>query len=501
MGFVGGLLIRLPFFCFFKTRLAPSQNLIVTVNLRFFIPLVGVLLLFFGTAWAQETKEAEEGKEAKSVPSISLEGYLPIQLRPITVLVKSPDGRLGRGTISMFLIVRGKNNVAVFCRYLPRVREAITLTVDRSPVPVVNGRYQLKNTQGLLHKAINQVLPRPLVVKLHLLPVPRMIGKGAVDLELPGTSENCMSIQEIPADVLAMLKAENQKIHKPTIAQSASRTTKAKKSVTLNLEPISRPPRSKYTPPSVTVQARKSDIQMEETPGPRKCKKLNELWSPGFHQASGRQYWLGQAFTLDDNNDDVVDNVGFLLKSEERPDVYIYYFPGQGLQSVITVPSLRIANDRDAKMVCAGQEEFSKPKDAPSSPRKMAEIAENAKGPISENGVLKVGKGGKGKPNSNSEIFDGPGLYLVIAAGIGVLLIVLAGIYFFITRGKSERRRKERRHRKGSQSQNRRERQEPPEGEDQRISEDRRVASERRHADESRKEEATEEPDTEEKGE
>ena len=174
-----------------------------------------------------------------------------------------------------------------------------------------------------MHKAINQFLPSPLVVKLHLLPVPWMNGKGAIDLELPGTTENCMRIQEIPDQVLAMLEAEKNKNYKTAISKPAPRTRKARKPVTINLAPVSRRDHPKYTPPSVTVQARKSDILKEETSDSGKCKNLKELWSPSYHQISNRKYWLGKVFTLDENNDDVIDNVGFLMYSDDRPDIYI----------------------------------------------------------------------------------------------------------------------------------------------------------------------------------
>ena len=273
------------------------------MNLRLFISLLGVLLLCLGTAWASEPKESKdsteatdgkedkegkEGKKAEKLPAIFLEGYIPIQLRPISVLVAYPNGGQGRGTISMFLIVRGQKNVAAFCRYLPRVHAAITLTIDRTPVPVVNGRYQLKDTQRRLLEAINQFLPKPLVIKLHLLPVARIIGKGAVDLELPGTNENCMSILEIPTDVLAMLEAEKSNSAKHSVSKPAKRIKKAKNSVTLTLKPTSRKSRRKYILPSVTVEAQKTDLPAKETSEPGKCKQLNELWSEGYHQVSGR---------------------------------------------------------------------------------------------------------------------------------------------------------------------------------------------------------------------
>jgi len=345
------------------------------------------------------------------------------------VPVATPGGGLGRGMISMFVIVRGQKNVATFCRYLPRVREALTLTVDRNPVPVVQNKYQLKDVTKRLHQAINRVLPSPLVVKLHLLPTGWPIGKGAVDLELPGTNEQCMAIRELPAAVLAMLAAQNKNRQTAGKAEPAPR-------IAHTPNPASRLARPSYMPPSVTVKERKSDIQTEEAPNSASCRKLNEIWSPGFHLVSGRQYWLGQAFTLDDDNDEIVDNVGFVLRSEDRPDLYTYYFPGQGRQSVITVPSLRIANDREVRMACAGQEDFAKPGADGAPPRETA------------GGEGNEGANGGNGDTATPSLFNGSGLVFAIATGVGVLLIILAGVYFVISKRASDRRRRQRRARK-----------------------------------------------------
>jgi hypothetical protein len=392
-------------------------------------------------------QESKESKESKIAPPVFLEGYIPVQIRPFSVPLAFPGGGLGLGTVTMFVIVRGQKNVTTFCRYMPRVREALALTVDRSPVPIAQNKFQLKDISKRLHQAINRVLPSPLIVKLHLLPTGWPIGKGAVDLELPGTDSFCMAIQELPTEVLAMLEAENN--NSPGYAATAPRLDQSRRSVPSTPRPASRPVRPSYMPPSVMVKARKTDIPADEPLDPANCRNLNEIWSAGYHQVSGRQYWLAQAFTLDDNNDGIVDNVGFVLRSEDRPDLYIYYFPGQGRQSVITVPSLRIASDRDARVACAGQEDFTK-RDADAAASGKTAAVESSRG--------------------------------VMAAAVGVLLIVFAGIYFVVSRRKKERRD-----------------QEADVEDDRREAGDRRQPSDRRHAD---KEEAPqEESETPDKGE
>ena len=138
-----------------------------------------------------------------------IRGYIPIQLPSFSVPVVAPDGWLGRGTISMFLVVRGQTNVETFCRYMPRVREAITLTVDQTPIPILKKKYQLEKIGTLLHQAINQNLPKPLVIRLHLLAIGWPMGMDAVDLELPGTDSKCMALKEIPEKVLALFRGED----------------------------------------------------------------------------------------------------------------------------------------------------------------------------------------------------------------------------------------------------------------------------------------------------
>ena len=431
---------------FFHVRHQPFRHLKTKVYFRYFIFLAGALLLAAGGVGAKEAdKEKESGasKEAKAKPPISLEGYIPVQLRPFSVPVRSLDGGLGRGSITMFLTVRGKKNVESFCRYLPRVREAITLTVDRSPIPVEESGYRLDAIGRQLHQSINRTLPEPLVVKLHVLPVPWPIGKGAVDLELPGTGPHCMAIQELPEDVLKMLKAQNNKEKKLSTYRPKSQPDIPATSIPALPKPVSRPARPSYLPPSVMVQAKKTDLPVGETSTSGNCQNLKDLWRPGYHQVSGRQYWLEKAFTLDNDNDEVVDNVGFVLKSGERPDLYIYYFPGQGRQSVITAPSLRLADDRNVRMTCPGQLEYME-----------SEAAAEAS---------------KGKSKPGGGFFNGPGMIFATATGAGLVLIGLAGVCYIRARRKKERRREERRRQK-----DRRQRNTPREGEDRRTASDRR---------------------------
>ena len=198
----------------------------------------------------------------------------------------------------------------------------------------------------------------------------------------------------------------------------------------------------------IDIPVWKANAQGQKFQGPENCRNLSEVWAPGPHKAGGRTYWLGRAYTLDDDNDGVVDNVGFILKAEDRPDLTIYYFPGQGRQSVVTVPTLRLKDDRDVLAICFGQAEFKKPKEKNETPEgsfKVPDLAAElaAKGDKAKGGLQAAGELGKKAPVN--PFLSGMGLVFAIAVGAGVLLILGAGVGYVVARRRSERRRKERR--------------------------------------------------------
>jgi len=458
--------------------------------IKYILPGLAVLLLSVSTAAAQKTEQP-----AKPEP---IRGYIPVQLPSFSVPVLLRGGWLGRGTISMFLVVRGQKRVETFCRYMPRVREAITLTVDQNPIPITNRKYQLGKIGSLLHQAINKALPKPLVIRLHLLPIVRPMGKDAVVLELPGTDSTCMALKEIPEEVLAKFRGDDPEAKTSSLPdpeaepEPRAETKPALPASEVRIVPkilSPRPVPAETKASKIDVPAWKTNAQGQKFQDPSQCLNLMEVWAPGYHKAGGRTYWLSRAFTLDDDNDGAVDNVGFVLKAEDRPDLYIYYFPGQGRQSVVTVPTLRLKDDRDVLGVCFGQEEYPKSMDkseqaafkAPDLSSQLAARDAKAKDRIKAAGE-------PGKQEAENPFLSGPGLVFAIAGVAGVLLIAGGGVGYVIARRRSERRRKERRMRKERRlGGDRRERQEPPDGDERRKGEDRRDDDERRQDDNRRK--------------
>lgn len=214
------------------------------------------------------------------------------------------------------------------------------------------------------------------------------------------------------------------------------------------------------------------------------CRPLKKVWPEGYHKTSGALFWLNRAFSLDEDHDGAVDNVGFILKSEDRPNLFIYYFPGPGRQSVISVPTLKLKDDRDVLKTCFGKVSYEKPKVVTIKPPpgfKAPDLAGEmvAKSKEKEGSVPVVVSNGK------PDLTKGMGLVFLVAIGAGFLLIMGGVLGYILARRKAERRRKERRLAKERRSGERREKDIPPEGEDLRKDKDRRDA-ERRDEDDRR---------------
>ncbi len=422
---------------------------------------------------------ALSGASAQEQEKAEVRGYIPIQLRSFSVPLVDNSGGRSQGPISLFLVVRGERNFVTLCHNLPRIREAIALTVDQSPILVLRGKYQLDEIGARLHRVINRALPSPMVVRLHLLPVARHLGENAVNLKLRGSSENCMGIQELPLDVAAMLSGENPVAKTFTVPDPEALS---KPETDPKAEPEFQ--RRQDTAPAVIVKSPKSEAPVQKKPNPNACHGLADVWKASYHTVSGTKYWLNRAFTLDENNDGVVDDVGFILKTEGKADLNIYYFPGQGRQSVIIAPALRLKDDRDLKKICFGQEDFKKPepekkKEGPSAfqvPDLAAELAAKA-------------RGANASGAANEQTFlEGPGLVFAGAMGAGVLLIVGGGVGYAIGLWRRERRRRERRAKRDRRTGDRRQEERAFEGPDKRAKKDRRKQDDRRSKDNRREE-------------
>ncbi|NQU60317.1 MAG: hypothetical protein HQ512_04240 [Rhodospirillales bacterium] len=257
--------------------------------------------------------------------------------------------------MTIFLVVRGQNNVESLCQYLPRVHEAITITFDQSPIPVIGKKYQFQEIGEHLLQRINRALPKPIVLRLHLFPLARNLGKGAKILELPGTDKECMSIRELPNDIVAMLKGENP-IGKTFGTQDPEALPKAKpREKPKAWVPRERQPQARAVEPAAIVQNTAPSVLVNKKQEDIACKKVEKIWSESFHKVGTVKYWIDRVYALDENGDGAVDNIGFNLKAENKPDLFIHYFPGkEGRPSVSMAPTLRLKDDRVVPNILCG---------------------------------------------------------------------------------------------------------------------------------------------------
>ena len=124
------------------------------------------------------------------------------------------------------------------------------------------------------------------------------------------------------------------------------------------------------------TEASETEEVAEDAPAPetKKCNKdLGDFWEAGEHDIRGTLFWLAGVSTMDTDNDGLVDNVIFKIKSKGRVDNVIRYF-GSGRLSGQSIPTLRLKDDRDLTMLCPGSLTFA-------GSKAEAEEEEKAKAP------------------------------------------------------------------------------------------------------------------------
>jgi hypothetical protein len=442
-------------------------------------------------AFAEKHKEAGDEERPKVTND-----EITVQLDSFLFPIFAKGGWLTQTPMTVFMDVRGQFNAKTLCRYVPRVRGAITIMVDQNPIVVSENKYQLGDLESRLLQAVNKALKRPLVIRLYVFPLPRQMGEGAGILHLPGNKSNCKVLKKLPDDVAAMVSGEGQEAKTFTIPNPKDDPKNWRKG-NFGSAILAEPELTEYdyipAPiPSEAIPLRQSDLIGKAAPDPGQCQKLSTVWSPGFHEVSGRRYWLHRAFTLDDDANGIVDNIGFILKADDRPDLYIYYFPSPGKQSVITAPTLRLTDDRGVLRICFGQEKFENPREeektkpgAFKAPDLASELAaKQVKSNVGNKNAS--GPGAVGAPVQEKLVWDGPVLIFIVLAGAGFLIIIVGGVGYALAKRRTDRRKKARRKKTDRRGQDRRQRQQPPEGGERRTEESRRQEEARRQGEERR---------------
>jgi len=165
-------------------------------------------------------------------------------------------------------------------------------------------------------------------------------------------------------------------------------------------------------------------------PGAECTRDLGEFWKPGRHMIRGVSYWLSSVYTFDLNGDGVTDNVGFRLKSKDKPDVVLRYFGASGQLSGKSLPGLDLNDDGMIPRLCFGQLPLTE----------MAEIEPMEslfKSPDLAK-EMEARKAGTYKPEGERSkvVEESGGLpWLAISAGVFTVL-ALGGVAAFLTRRK-----------------------------------------------------------------
>ena len=116
------------------------------------------------------------------------------------------------------------------------------------------------------------------------------------------------------------------------------------------------------TPRIATPKTAKASALIPPVPAVEPCnRQLKNFWRQTAISIQGVRYYLFDAFTIDQDNDGVTDNLGFTLKARGKPDMVIRYFASPGQISGRDLPGIGIDNDQLVSRFCFGRADFGEP--------------------------------------------------------------------------------------------------------------------------------------------
>jgi hypothetical protein len=283
------------------------------------------------------------------------EAAIQIQLHDIIAPAVYPDGRRTTTTITFFLGVARDRDLKTICNRLPTVRDALVVAINREPVPAIGRYLDAQRAAPRLKKAVNDALGAALVLDVNMIPgVPRekthIVPRGGGD-QLPSGSKvpspsyatgttGCRRVGALPPEVAQQARA--------VLTARASEVETQARALAPGQPEATPSPREK--PPTAPL-ARAPALP----PGTKCDRRVEEFWPFGEHIVAGDRYRLERVFTVDDDRDGRVENVGFLLRAPGRPDLLMFYFDAEGKPSAATVLTLKRDDDGDIGRLCFGQ--------------------------------------------------------------------------------------------------------------------------------------------------
>lgn len=275
------------------------------------------------------------------------EAAIQIQLHDIIAPAVYPDGRRTTTTITFFLGVARDRDFETICKRLPVVRDALVVAINREPVPAIGRHLDAARAAPRLKKAVNAALGATLVLEVNMIPgVPRekthIVPKGS------GGQPSSGSKGPGSSDAVSAVGCRRVATLPPEVAQQARGV------LTARTAEVDAPARTE-TPAQPDAAPRPRAKAPAPPPGTACDRRVEEFWPSGEHIVAGERYRLERVFTVDDDYDDRVENVGFLLRAPGRPDLLMFYFDAEGKPTAATVLTLKRDDDGDIGRLCFGQ--------------------------------------------------------------------------------------------------------------------------------------------------
>jgi hypothetical protein len=271
-----------------------------------------------------------------------------VQLHDIIAPVTLADGRQATTTLTFFLRVARDADVNTLCQRLPVVRDALLVAIHRERLIAVGRHVDAARAVPRLKKALDDVLGPGIVVEINVIAgVARERTRGVTDWSdtsprgngrTTGSTTGCRRIAALPDEVASQARA----------------LSAARAAMPVVATPIPAPVRPAPAPGH--------RLSSDPPSGVGCARRVESLWPPGEHVVGGVRYWLARVFTLDDDHDGRVENVGFQLRADGRADLVLFYFDAADRPSAASVPSLRLGDEREIGRLCFGQLHFSGPR-------------------------------------------------------------------------------------------------------------------------------------------
>ena len=137
---------------------------------------------------------ASPGAAASDLP-------IPVQLESFTIPALNEAGQKINAPVSLFIEVGEEEDVKTVCRAIPRLKDAINITINLNPISVRDGRLDLGGVDAPLLKAVSAVIEGGAVRKVHLIQGKRRIGKNTAIFKMAGLPRGCQALEDYPPDI------------------------------------------------------------------------------------------------------------------------------------------------------------------------------------------------------------------------------------------------------------------------------------------------------------